>query len=94
MEDKKNPPKSVKVLAVLNQLGKSGTANLLYHYKKNFPDDYMHTRLLIAHLDFLHESQRIIKFHKSYKGKSKSENPQTYIITDRGKYNLNKWGLL
>ena len=94
MVEEKNPPKSVKVLAVLNELGKSGTANLLYHYKKTFPSDYMHLKLLIAHLAFLHENQKIKRFHNSYKGKSKLENPQTYIIDEGGKYYLRKWKLI
>lgn len=89
------PPKNMKVLFVLNELGgKSGTTNLLYHYKKNFTDDYMHLKLLIAHLDFLFHAKRITRFYNSFKGIDRHDNPQTYMITERGKYNLNKWGML
>ena len=80
---------------MLHQLGgKSGTGNLLHHYKKMFPDDYMHLRLLIANLDFLHKPYYIKKFHKSYKGITKIENPQTYEITSGGLWQLRKWKLI
>ena len=95
MENQRPIPKAVKVLAVLNDLGgKSGTSNLLYHFRKNFPNDYIHPKLLIRHLHFLYRCGDLTKTHKSYKGKSKSLNPQTYQINDKGKYYLNKWGML
>lgn len=89
------PPKCVKVLAVLNELGgKSGTSNLLHHYKKSFPDDYMHLKLLIAHLDFLFHAKKIKRFYNSFKGIDRHDNPQTYMINDNGKFSLGKWRLL
>ena len=94
MKDPNIIPKSVKVLYVLNELEKSGTSNLLHHFKKSFPNDYMHLKLLIANLDYLHKSQKIIKAHNSYRGKYKADFPQTYQITDSGKFYLRKWKLI
>ena len=87
------PPKAVKILAVLNETKKSGTSNLLHRYKINFPNDYMHLKLLIAHLDFLYHSHRIKKLVR-YKDNWKGDSPQTYEITEKGVYSLNKWGLI
>ena len=89
------PPKTVRTLFVLYQLGgKSGTSNILHHYKKIFPNDYMHLKLLIANLDFLHKTQDIKKFHNTYKGKIKADNPQIYEVTQDGLFQLRKWKLI
>lgn len=88
------PPKNVKVLAVLNEIGgRSGTQNLLNRYKKTFPNDYMHLKLMIAHLDFLFQTQRIRRL-VSYTKKWKAENPQIYEINDRGIFHLKKWKMI
>ena len=89
------PPKTIRTLFVLHQLGgKSGTNNILHHYKKIFPVDYMNYMLLVANLDFLHKSQDIKKFHNSYRGKYVVDNPQTYEITSDGMFQLRKWKLI
>ena len=87
------PPKNVRVLAVVNTLGKAGTGTLLSHYKKIFPNDKINLKLLIAHLDFLFQSQRINKVVK-YTHKWKGNNPQIYQINERGLMLLNKWKLI
>lgn len=87
------PPKSVKVLAVVNELGKAGTGNLLRQYQKNFPDDYMHLKLIIAHLDFLFQNGKIKKLVK-YTNKWKGENPQIYQINDSGIFYLKRWKII
>ena len=87
------PPKSVKILAVVNELGRGGTGNLLRQYKKEFPNDYIHLKLLIAHLDFLFQTQRIKKLVR-YTDKWKGDNPQIYEISDRGINHLQKWKMI
>ena len=89
------PPKTVRVLLVLSRLnGKSGINKMLYHYKKIFPDDYMNYPLLVANLKYQHKRQRVIRVYNSYKNKFRGDNPQTYIITSQGYYQLRKWKLI
>lgn len=87
------PPKNVKVLAVVNELKKGGTGSLLNQYKKTFPKDNMNLKLLIAHLDFLFQTQRIKKLVR-YTDKWKGDNPQIYQISDRGIYHLQRWKMI
>ena len=87
------PPKSVKVLAIVNELGKGGTNNILNKYKKTFPNDYIHLKLIIAHLAFLFRTQKIRKLVK-YTDKWKGDNPQIYQINDSGIFYLRKWKMI
>ena len=89
------PPKTTRTLFVIYKLGgKSGTSNNLHHYKKLFPNDYMHMKLLIANLDFLHNNKFVKKLHNSYKGKYVFDNPQTYELTSNAIYQLKKWKMI
>ena len=89
------PPKTVRVLFALNSLnGKSGIANILYNYKKFFPNDYMNYPLLVANLKYQHKRQRVVRTHNSYRDKFRGDNPQTYTITSQGDYQLRKWKLI
>lgn len=86
-------PKSIRILGILNQLGKTTIANIFYHYQKQY-NDYMNPNLMKAHLHYQYKLQRV---KKTYKGRTKhfwGNQSQIYEITKQGVYILNKWGLL
>lgn len=86
-------PKSVKILGVLNEIGKTNCNNLLRNFKKNFPDEYMYKKLLIANLKYLYEGGKVKKLFVGKKKKNwqRGNPPQIYEITPRGEYYLNKF---
>lgn len=86
--------KSLKVLATLNETGRSGTANLLYQYEKNFPDDYMTRKLLT---DILGQHQVAGRVRKQYGRRNKQfwgYVPQIYEISKHGKSFLRSEGII
>lgn len=96
MADTKNPPKSIKILLTLYELGgKAGHNNLYINFKKRFPNEYINPKLLTAHLHFLFERQKIRKEIVYSKGKWKPDYPQTYSVDAvKGIWALKKWEMI
>lgn len=80
-------PKSklIKVLAVLNELGTTGTARILVDYKSHFPNDFMDRKLIAQSLDYQFQRQRVTKKYGRRNKRFWGLHPQIYTITQSGK---------
>ena len=90
-----NYGKSFKILAVLNETGRTGTANLLFKFKQHFPQEKMNRKMIADILHYLSQCRRVRKiYHKRTKRVFWGYTPQLYEVTPRGTYLLRKANII
>jgi len=77
--------KNLKILMLLNELGESGTTNILNHYGRKYRNDTISRKHIADVLDYYFNMAFVKKRYGRRNKQFWGNNPQVYEMTNKGR---------